>query len=260
MYLAKAAKSRFRTCVLLVLITIAAAAQSKNTPVFDPAIPFSSFIREDLFAGFLWGEKDGNDRFLRGERNLEILLTERPQDRPGLLAWKAGTALKRAIDALQLSRQEEFEREYRKAMKLYADAAKLAPNDPGVMAISGAGIALFADQLPERYRNPAWEASYKLYMGLWQMQAAKMEELPVHFRGELLAGVAQAAQRTGRAAKAANFLERIIKTLPGTPYATAAKKWIDSPGQVGETKLVCQTCHEAGRLEARKLALAARDR
>lgn len=258
MYIPVAAKRLSKMCLLLTVITISAAAQS-NTAVFDPAIPSSSFIREDLFAGFLWGEKDGYNRFLRGERNLEILLAERPQDKPGLLAWKAGIAFKRAIDALQVKRLEEFEREYRKAISLYAEAAQLAPNDPGVMAISGAGFALFADRLPERYRNTAWEASYKSYLGLWQLQAAQVEQLPVHFKGELLAGMAQAAQRTGRAAESEDFLKRILQTLPGTPYAATAKRWIDSPAQIGQTTLVCQTCHEAGRLDTRKSAVVARD-
>lgn len=255
MYLA-----RVVSCALIAVVAVPAAGQSKTTPVFDPTVPFSAFIREDLFAGFLWGEKDGDVRFLRGERNLAILLAERPEDAPGLLAWKAGIALKRAVDALQLSRREEFEREYRKAITIYADAEKLAPNDPGVMAISGAGYALFADRLPERYRSRAWEASYRLYMRLWQMQAAQLDELPLHFKGELLAGVAQAAQRTGRAAEATVFLDKILKKLPDTPYATAAKTWIDSPRRAEQTKLICQTCHEAGRLEALKSVMSARYR
>ena len=104
------AKSSFLVC----LLTFCAAAQQLKTPTFDPRIPFSSYIREDLFSGFLSGGKDGDERFLRGERNLEILLAERPQDRPGLIAWKGGIALKRAVDASKAGQADAFEREYQK--------------------------------------------------------------------------------------------------------------------------------------------------
>lgn len=230
------------------LFAVLAAAQSPENLRFDPRIPYSAFIREDLFAGFLRGE---NERFLRGERNLEILLAERPQNRPGLIAWKGGIAFKRAVDAFEAKRTDEFEREYRRAVDLYAEAARLAPNDVGVMAITGAGFAMFADRLPEGDRNNAWEASYIAYRGLWQVQGTDAEELPVHFKGELLAGMAQSAQRSGRAAESAKFVEKIIKTMPGTPYATVAKKWVDMPAEVGKMRLVCQTCHDRGQLSTR---------
>jgi hypothetical protein len=73
--------------LLVCLLSISAAAQSPKTPTFDPRLPFASIIREDLFAGFM-ADRNNNDnqRFLRGERNLEILLAERPADKAGLTA------------------------------------------------------------------------------------------------------------------------------------------------------------------------------
>jgi hypothetical protein len=123
------------------------------------------------------------------------------------------------------------------------------------MAITGGGFALFADRLPERYRSRAWDAAYKAYSGVWQVQRADVGKLPLHFRGELLAGMAQSAQRSNHAAESAQFLEKILTTMPGTPYATMAKKWIDFPESSAKTSLTCKTCHDAGRLEARKASL-----
>jgi hypothetical protein len=246
--------------LVMCMITLSAAAQTPATVTFDPDIPFSTIIREDLFAGFLNGRDLNGERFRRGEANLEILLAERPQDRPGLLAWKGGIALKRATDAIQAGRKDEFQREYRKATELYSEAAKLAPGSVDVMAVTGAGLAIFADGLPEPYRQQAWGASYKAYRGVWQAQSGYLEKLPLHFQGELLAGVAQSAQRTGRATESAQFLKKILETMPGTPYAMNAKKWIDAPGEAGKTKLVCETCHDTGRLEERRPALAKRQK
>jgi hypothetical protein len=71
---------------------------------------------------------------VRGEKNLEILLTERPADKAGLTTWKGGIAFKRAIDGCETKHTDDFEREYRKALDLYAEAARLDLADAGVMA------------------------------------------------------------------------------------------------------------------------------
>jgi hypothetical protein len=241
--------------LLALTLAVCAAAQSPKTSTFDSRLGMSTSLREDLFSGFLSNNNEGPE-FLRGEKNLEILLAERPAAKPALLAWKADIALKRAADAAQSNRAEIFERQYRNALDLFAEAARLGPSDFAVMAITGGGYYVFADRLPERYRADAWNAAYKAYSGLWQAQGAQVSSLPLHMKGELLSGMAQSAQRSGRAAESAQFLDRIVTILPGTPYATAAKKWIDSPGTAANTKLTCQTCHDAGRLEARKAALA----
>ena len=43
-----------------------------------------------------------------------------------------------------------------------------------------------------------------------------MEKFPVHMRGEVLAGMAQSAQRTGRADEAAQFVDRLL-LMTGKP-------------------------------------------
>jgi hypothetical protein len=246
--------------ILVCILAVSAAAQSLKAPTFNPEIPSSTIIREDLFAGFLGGDRDGNERLLRGEKNLEILLAERPQDRPGLTAWKGGIAFKRAIDAVQAKRTDEFEREYRKALAFYAEAARLAPRDLGVMAVTGGGFAINADRLPERYRADGWNTAYGMYSGVWQVQRSDVDKLPMHLKGELLAGMAQSAQRSGHLAESAQFLNRILTTMPGTPYAAAAKRWVDSPEVIATTNLTCKSCHDAGRLEVQMAQHAQREK
>jgi hypothetical protein len=145
---------------------------------------------------------------------------------------------------------EEFELQYGKAMDFYAQAAKLAPADVGVMALTGAGFAMNADRLPDRYRADGWNTAYQMYSRVWQAQGSVVDKLPLHFKGELLAGMAQSAQRSGHFAESAQFLDKILTTLPGTPYAAAAKKWVDSPDLIAKTNLICKSCHDEGRLEA----------
>jgi hypothetical protein len=75
-------------------------------------------------------------------------------------------------------------------------------------------------------------------------------------KGELLAGMTQTAQRTGRKEEYAQNLERIIALMPDTPYGARAKKWKEDPQLAARTSIGCQSCHEPGRLAARTAALS----
>jgi hypothetical protein len=234
------------------ILAVQVIAQSPNSSTFDPRIGSSIIVREDIFAGYLAHD---HERQLRGEKNVEILLTERPKDRARLTAWKAWIALNRAVDAYESKRMSEFERDYQRSLDLFSEAAKLQPDDAGVLAITGAGLVTFSDRLPERVRRNAWNSAYEAYTNLWRVQEADFDKLVLHSRGELLAGLAQAAQRSAHPSESAQALEKIIMTMSGTTYAVMAKKWVDSPEIAAKTNLTCRTCHEAGRLEARKASL-----
>lgn len=239
--------------LFVCLLGVSAIAQTPKVQTFDSRLRSSTIVREDLFAGFMAND-DG--RRQRGERNVEILLAERPQDRPVLTAWKAGIALDRAVSAAEAGRTNDFDREYWKALDLFAEASRLDPADLGVMITQGAAFATFSDRLPLRYREEGWNKSYQAYGAVWKRQEANVTNFPLHLKGELLAGMAQSAERTGHSKQSAQFLEQILATMPGTPYAAIAKKWIESPAAAAGSNLTCQTCHEAGRLEARKASLA----
>src|SRR5207302_7932348 len=135
------------------------------------------------------------------------LLKQRPADKPGLLAWKAGAILYRAVRAREANRPHEFDEKYRQAVDLLAQAKKLGPDDLGVTAATAGFYAVLADRLPTRLRGAAWATAYDCYQVLWKKQAAYVEKLPVHLRGELLGGLAQSAQRTGRTKELAEYLD-----------------------------------------------------
>lgn len=242
-----------KKALLVCVAGISALAQSPKTPAFDTRLAVSTIVREDIFAGFMAND---NERMLRGEKNVELLLVERPQAKPSLTAWKAAIALKRAADAHESKRTADFEREYRKALDLYAEAARLDPADFAVIAITAGSHSSFADRLPEPYRRDAWNTAYKSYSAMWQVQESQVDKFPLHIKGELLGGMAQSAQRTNHADESAKFVEKILTTMPGTAYAAVAKKWVDSPDTAAKTNLTCHSCHDAGRLEARKASLA----
>ena len=237
--------------MLLFLFALTAGAQ---TPAFDTRLSVHAILREDIFAGFLANDLE---RLARGEKNLETLLKERPETKASLIGWKGTIALTRAAHAHEAGRKADFEREHRSAAALFDEASKMDPKDFGVVAIVGASWGQMADRLPEPQRSGAWQASYQGYRAMLEAQKEQVDKLPLHLKGELLSGLALTAQRTGRPDEASGYLQRIVQSMPGTPYATAAQRWIERPEARAKSSVACQTCHEPGRLQARTAALAA---
>jgi hypothetical protein len=224
-----------------------AAAQSHQIPLSDSRLTVHTLLREDIFAGFM---ADDMKRFERGEKNIQLLMDQRADQKGNLLAWKGGALLYRAVVANENKRADEFQRYYRQARDVFAEAQK-SPGNDGVAAITGGSFALFADRLPSEYRSEAWATAYDNYQALYKLQAPFVDKLPLHLKGEVLAGVAQTAQRTGRKEEAAQFVDKMLALLPGTPYEPMAKKWKANPESAANSSLTCMTCHDAGRLAVR---------
>ena len=244
---------RFAVFACLVAGSFAAVtAQQSDPPLADTRLTVHTLVREDIFGGFI---ANRIDRLERAERSIDVLLKERPGQEANLLAWRGGASLYRAVVAHEAGRADEFERHYTAARKDFAAAATLPSGNDGVAAITGGSIAVFADRLPEAQRAEAWSQAYDAYALLWKQQAPVVEKLPLHHRGELLSGLTQSAQRTGRADEAAEHLDRMLTLLAGTPYERTARQWKDEPSSIATTNLTCKNCHNPGRLAARIEAL-----
>jgi hypothetical protein len=244
---------RLLSGVLVALVVIAApAAQSPGDVLADTRLSVHTLVREDIFAGF---RSDNLPRLERAERNIEILLIQRPEQRGNLLAWKSGATVYRAVLAHEAGQPEAFARLYAEALAGFAEAARATSGNGGVAAITGGTLAVFADRLPESHRAAAWALAYQNYSRLWQEQGADIEKLPVHHKGEILSGLTQSAQRLGRTDEAARHLDRMLIVLAGTPYEPLAKQWKADPTIAATTNLTCRNCHTAGRLENRIAAL-----
>ncbi len=236
------------TVVALVAISAAVPAQAPEPPIADARLTVHTLLREDIFAGFLQGDVA---RMARAEKNADLLLASRPADRASILAWQGSLAQTRAVMASEAKQPDQFRQHYRRAQELFAEAMKLGPEVVGVFAITGGTQATIADRLPADERKAGWELGYTAYQQLWKLQGQIIEKLPLHHKGEVLSGLAQTADRTGRSEEAAAHVERILTLLPDTPYATRARQWKDDPSQRAASKLACQTCHAPGMLVAR---------
>jgi hypothetical protein len=237
---------------LLVVAVGGAIAQSPEPPLSDTRLTVHTLLREDTFAGFM-----DNDmvRFARAERNIEQLLKDRPDQRGNLLAWRGGTAIYRAVLAHESGNNAEFLRLLQAARTAFADAAKETSGNEGVAPTIGGSLTIFADRLPEPHRAAAWADAYANYALLWKQQGAAVDKLPVHHRGELLGGLVQTAQRTGRTAEMAEHLDRMLTLMQGTPYEATAQQWKANPASAATTKVTCKACHNPGRLSSRLASL-----
>ena len=238
---------------LIVSVTVA-AAQTPQAPLSDNRFAVHTLIREDIFAGWM---ADDMERFSRGEKNIQLLLEQRPAQRANLMAWKGGASLYRAVRAHENKRPDEFQRYYRDAVAAFTEAAKpTTTGSDGVAAVTGGSYAVFADRLPTEYRAYAWSQAYASYKALYNLQAGIIDRMPVHLRGEVLAGLAQSAQRTGHAEESAQLVDKMLAVMTNTPYESMAKKWKANPAVAANTSLMCMNCHDAGRLAARITALS----
>jgi hypothetical protein len=242
----------FRGALLALCVVAAGAAQSSDPHLSDSRLTVHTLLREDIFACFMGNNME---RLSRAEQNIETLLKDRPTQQANLMAWKAAASLCRAVAAHEAGKADEFDRHFAEASEGFAGAGKLTSGNDGVAPITGGTMAVFADRLPEKHRAAAWAQAYQSYSLLWKQQGAGIEQMPVHFKGEVLAGLTQSAHRTGRTEETAQYLDKMLVVLANTPYEPTAKQWKADPASAATTNLTCKNCHNPGRLANRVAAL-----
>ena len=141
---------------------------------------------------------------------------------------------------------------------MFRQSKEINANSPGAIAIIGGSYLLFADRLPESERKNAWDVCYDNYQALYRLQKGTLERLPTHMRGELLAGLAQASQRTGRTEEFEGHLDKILELLPKTGYSRTASLWKADPELAKSGSIGCKSCHSPGRLSSHLARLGER--
>ncbi len=229
--------------IYLFLIACLACAETKPANV-----SVNTWVREDLFAGYMVNDLA---RFEKGMLKLEAIMFNGSSENRAARAWKASGVLYLGVRALEAGNVEEFSRRVDEAEGGFNRARSGAtPQELGsVYAIQGGAYTLFADRFPAKQRRDAWGKVQENYSKLRELQMPAFDTYPQHMRGEVLAGLAQAAQRLGQTDEAEKRLNELIAALPNSAYATRALRWKENPGAAEKTSLTCQTCHEPGRLK-----------
>jgi tetratricopeptide (TPR) repeat protein len=210
-------------------------------------VPFYTWVREETFAGFL---ADDMTRFERGMQRVQEYLKEDP-DNMDALNWTGAGTVYRAVRAFRAGDDATGDRLFAEGVAMMDKAIAAQPNNIGVRATAGGTLMRFLSELPDRHYRPALERARDSYAALYKLQEAMLDRFPMHLKGEPLAGMAETAFRLGDREQADKYLTRIVTGMPNSRYAQVAETWLQSPESVTKRdRLVCQTCHEAGRLSA----------
>jgi hypothetical protein len=234
-------RSISRLIALPVAMTTLAIAADRPANV-----TWSQWVREDIFAGFLAND---TERFEQGMAKIDAGLAELKggEGTKTLIGWRAGGEMYLAVRAFERGDRAGFDKLYAKAVASFA-ASKVPPLEGPTFAIEGGVYATFGERLPAELKKTAYERIEANYTALRQAQSQFFDKLSLHERGEVLSGLAQAAQRLGRAEVARQRMEEVIASLPGSPYERRAKLWLDRPELAATTSMMCLTCHDANRL------------
>ena len=224
--------------LILFASTLAAQVPSNTLSV-------NWLVREDLFAGLLENDRD---RLKKGIETLDSVASY--YDEPRVLCWRYLAEVTQAVWAYEAKDVTGFNRHYGLALTYLNRVRKVASGNDLVLPeiFEGAALMVLADRMPEAMRKGSKERAYQAYAKLDQLQGDSVEKLPMHMKGESLSGLAATAYQTGREAEMKKALERILSGMPKTPYATAAKKWIEEPESRARVKIACLSCHEPNRL------------
>jgi len=221
-----------------------AAAPQEQRP---KGIPFYTWVREDTFAGWM---ADDMTRFERSMQKTQESLNENADDMDAV-NWLGAGAVFRAVRAFEAGDAAKGDQLFRDAMAMMDKAAAAQPNNPGIRATAGGTLMFFASKLPERHYKGAVEKAREHYAALYKAQEPMLDKFPLHLKGEALAGIAETEFRVGSRDAAMAYLQKIVSGMPNTRYAQIADAWVKSPESVTKKdRLVCQSCHEQGRLAA----------
>lgn len=235
--------------ILLNLALFTTLAIAADRPA---GMTIHTWVREDMFAGYMVNDLE---RLEAGIAKLDAILKANPQE-PVALAWRGSADVYKASRAFQAGDTDKYRTLLATGMDMMAKARELAPRDGGVMIVSAAPI-LFADRLAPDDRRTALQEGRKFTLAVIKMQEQMLDQLPLHFRGELWSSVAFASDRLGDTALRDEYLKKSIEKLAGTPYEKRAQKWLET-GTLANGTYMCLSCHEPGRYEPTLKRLQAR--
>jgi hypothetical protein len=200
---------------------------------------FDFKVRDDMFAGFD-GDKDAFDRAMK----LIAETLARDPDNAEALTWRGAARIFQAGQAFQRGAQQEGMALARDGLADLDRGVSLKPDSIGTHAARGPALLAYAAGL-RRFDKAAADRLTATAIGdfdfVVKTNAPSWDKLAEHDRGELLGALAEGWLQLGDTSKGGSYLDRMIKELPGTPYAqNSALRRSDSGGKA---PLTCLGCH-----------------
>jgi tetratricopeptide (TPR) repeat protein len=224
----------------LLVIAAALVGFAASQQRADSQERFDMKVRNDFFAGFA-GNPPALDRAMK---MCEDLLAQNPKNAEALVWHGAGTFYQsgQSFQAGDAAKGREL---WQRGLQEMDQAVALAPDRISVRIPRGATLLTASLTLSNpAMARPLIETGVADFERTLDLQKTYFATLGTHPRGELLLGLADGYARLGNTTQARGYFERIRATLPGSPYAASADKWLTSqtlaPREAG-----CLGCHVA---------------
>jgi tetratricopeptide (TPR) repeat protein len=120
-------------------------------------------------------------------------------------------------------------------------AVQIQPDNIAVRNLRGTTLLMASRQAPADWQPPLLDKCLADFNRILDLHKDHFAALPERVRGELLASLADAYDRSGDKEKSHAQLERIVKEMPGTEYAKRAEAWLKDPSYPVE-KRTCIDC------------------
>lgn len=202
-----------------------------------PAERFDARVREKFFAGFA-GDKAA---LADAMKMCDDVLAANPEHAEALV-WHGSGIFMRAGDAFRSGDVQSGMALMRQSNEEMDRAVAMQPDRIAVRAPRGAVLLTGSRFLPPEMAKPLLDRGLDDYERVLELQSAHFDQVGEHPKGELLFGLAEGWSRAGETPRAAAYFNRILKELPGTPYAKRAAKWLDTKS-LDRTETGCIGCH-----------------
>ena len=198
---------------------------------------FDHQVRNDFFAGF----SGNNEAMARAMTVTEATLASDPNHAEALV-WHGAAIYYQAGQAFQKGDVQKGMELATKGVAEMDKAVALAPDHIGVRVPRGAVLLTATRYQQGPQVAPLLDRAMQDYEHTYKLQEKVLDTLGTHPRGELLLGIADAANRMGDKEKAKQFYERAVADLPDTVYSRNAKEWLET-GKLAPQKAGCLGCH-----------------
>ena len=224
--------------LVLIVFSIGSKSQTREQGGSAPE-RFDLTVREDFFAGFA-GDVES---LARGMKKCDQELAKNPENAEALVWHGSGLSFdaKRAFMAGDIEKGRQIQSQAAKEMN---DAVALQPDSVSVLIPRAAVLLSAALHVPSpEVAKRNFQIAADDYEKALRLQASDFSKLPVHSRGELLGGLAEAWQGLGNQEKSRAYLQRMSDELPGTSYSTRAKEILSAAPKPGALGTTCLGCH-----------------
>lgn len=194
-------------------------------------------VRNLFFAGFR-GDTVSLDK---GMKITEDTLAAEPKHAEARV-WHGAGVFFRAGMAFQKGDVSNGAVLWQRGLEEMREAVGLAPDNLGVRIPRGAVLLTASHNVPPNMAKPLLETGLTDFEHAYKLQERIFHTLGTHPRGELMIGMASAYDRLGQKEKAREWFERMAVELPGTPYETSARLWMETRS-LPANQSGCLGCH-----------------